>query len=133
MNMQVNNVSFSGKNEIYYGLKKVAEESAAYNSKSSMSIGAHPINMWNSIAESKGKLSAYADMVINDGFIKEGLQEATEDRSFIKYCKKVLTPDCQSADKESPLQCFKKVLKFAAKNSDDDTKTALNKFLAKIR
>lgn len=131
MNMQVGSVSFSGKNEIYYGLKKVAEESAAYNSKRYLSIGPHPMNMCKSIAESKGKLSAYADMIINDGCIKEGLQEAAKNKKIINYCKKVLTkgPQCT----ELSLQCFKNFLQSAAKNLDNDTKTALDKFLAKIK
>ena len=127
MNISVNNVSFNGKKEMFYGLKKLAEVSATYETKRAMTTGPRPVNMSNSIAESKGKLFAYADMIMNDEFVNEGLKEASNDKNLVKYCKRILTQDSQLYI--SPLCIFTKTLKNAAVNTSKDTQDKLNTFI----
>ena len=131
MDIKFNSVSFNGKNEVIYGIKKLADESANYELKRAMTIGAHPVNMSNSISESQGKLFAYADMIVNDELIDNSLKEISNDKVLIKYCKKVLTQESQQFI--SPINIFVKSLKNAAKNMSQNVQDSLNEFVSKIK
>lgn len=131
MDIRVNNVSFNGKKEMFYGIKKLAEESATFEQKRAMTVGPRPVSMSNSISESKGKLFAYADMVMNDEFVNEGLQDASHDKNLIKYCKKVLSQDCQQYI--SPICVFTKTLRNAAKDLSQSAQDSLNTFITSIK
>ena len=131
MDIRVNNVSFNGKKEMFYGIKKLAEESATFEQKRAMAVGPHPVSMSNSISESKGKLFAYADMVMNDEFVNEGLQDASHDKNLIKYCKKVLSQNGQKYI--SPISVFTKTLRNAAKDLSQSAQDSLNTFITSIK
>lgn len=131
MDIRVNNVSFNGKKEMFYGIKKLAEESATFEQKRAMAVGPHPVSMSNSISESKGKLFAYADMVMNDEFVNEGLQDASHDKNLIKYCKKVLLQNGQQYI--SPISVFTKTLRNAAKDLSQSAQDSLNTFITSIK
>lgn len=131
MDIRVNNVSFNGKKEMFYGIKKLAEESATFEQKRAMTVGPHPVSMSNSISESKGKLFAYADMVMNDEFVNEGLQDASHDKNLIKYCKKVLSQKGQQYI--SPISVFTKTLRNAAKDLSQSAQDSLNTFITSIK
>ena len=94
MNMCVNNVSFAGKSEVVYGLKKAASEARNIETNRVLSQGPRPMNKSSEIERSKSVMNAYLDMVVNDdAFVKTASdianykQEANAIRNTLKETK----------------------------------------------
>lgn len=134
MNYQNKNISFMGKNEVFYGIKKLANEAATHELKRSMGMGPHPVNLTSGISESQGRMFAYADMILHDEFAKEGLKEATNNKSLINHCKDILTSDFKGDIQLNPTNVFLQSFNKIAKNiHDKDLINNLNSFIEKFK
>lgn len=133
MDIRINNVSFNGKNEMFYGLKQAAKEACSFEESHSYGFGPHSINKELEMAESKGKLNAYLDMVFNDEYIKQGFKDSSKDTTLINDCKKILAPKDRIFYKTNPFNVFAKSLLEFAENTDITLKKDINTFLNKIK
>ena len=90
--MQLNNVSFTGKKEVIYGLTKATKEAKEAQINQLLSMGpkaleSKSLNSKNNIAA----MNAYVDMVVNDSSFKETIEniapgkETREMRQNLKY------------------------------------------------
>ena len=73
--MQLNNVSFTGKKEVIYGLTKATKEAKEAQINQLLSMGPNALeskslNSKNNIAA----MNAYVDMVVNDSSFKETIE-----------------------------------------------------------
>ena len=89
---KTNNVNFSGKNEVIYGLKKAANESRKIGLNTIQGYGPHPIIKDHEIYNSKGALKAYTDMIVNDSQFELGIKKATTDPLINNELKDTLKP-----------------------------------------
>lgn len=132
MNLSTNNINFEGKKEIIYGLKKAAQESKKIAVNESYNYGPRPINKSNDIALSKGALSAYFDMIMNDRFINQGIKEAAEDKELMSFLKETLCEQTANNIKINPLTIFANNLKQCSKNQTEYFKKTVENFINKI-
>lgn len=95
--MQTNNVSFTGKKEILYGLKKASKEAKAAEINRLLSVGPNAqesksLNSKNNIAA----MNAYVDMVVNDSSFKETIEN--------------IAPGKETREMRQNLKCFNSYL-----------------------
>ena len=85
LNSKMDSINFLGKKEVLYGLKKATKAASNVEKFRSYSCGPRPVNMSSEVAKSKGELSAYLDMTINDEAFSETLSEITKSKSHKIY------------------------------------------------
>ena len=95
--MQLNNVSFTGKKEVIYGLTKATKEAKEAQINQLLSMGPNALeskslNSKNNIAA----MNAYVDMVVNDSSFKETIEN--------------IAPGKETREMRQNLKCFNSYL-----------------------
>lgn len=132
MNVTTNKVNFTGKQEIFYGLKMIAKECKNIDIAKSYSGGPHPVNKADEVAFSNGAISAYINMIMNDKFINQAIRYASEDTNLVNALKDSLSIQKANNTTINPLETFAHYLTKASENQTDYFKKMLAKLIKTI-
>ena len=131
MNISINNVNFSGKREVLYGLNLAANEAKNAEICRALMQGPRPLNRAAEGKASEAISKAYMHMVTYDDSFYNTLKECNAEE--IKDLKNILKAEKLQYAEINPLSLFKKTMMNSLKkhNKTIDVET-LNNFFAKI-
>ena len=133
MNLSINCVSFSGKKEVMYGLKRAAVEARSAEVNRSYSFGPRPVSRELDEKRSLGALSAYSDMAVRDSSFITSIQEIQQDKTFMLSLQDLLKPKKLVYGEINPMKKFLNAMIGAAQNTEEGAiQTALQRFVQKI-
>lgn len=128
MDISINNVNFTGKKEVLYGMKMAAKEARNAEGYRALMQCPRPLNRTVEEKTSKKLMNAYIDMaVIDDSF--ESVIKEYEDEGL----KKILQPEKWQYIEANPLKLFKEaMLKAMQKHEKSINIETMNEFFANL-
>ena len=125
MNLRVNNVNFSGKTEILYGLKKAAKisQSMEYTKKAYISsrLG---MSKLEEMTAYEASMRAYLDMAVHDSEFVNVINHSLTQED-IKSLKNIVKPQVTEHGTIEPLNDFYSTAKDVTKRKEKDIKEAI--------
>lgn len=119
MNLSVNNVNFTGKKEMMYGLKRAAIEARSAEINRSYSFGPHSLPKTSDVYANMSAARAYSDMVIRDDEFVKTAKEFTKDKNYMYSMKEILKPIKLTFCEINPFEKFQKQFLNAALETED--------------
>jgi len=134
MNLSINSVNFTGKEEVIYGLRKAAKETRKIGVNIVQMRGPHPVTRENEINRAHGALNAYADMIVNDSQFESGIKKAASDKDIINEIKDNLKPvPAFYGQYDSLYELFTNNILTTLKHSGGSVSENLQNFFEKIK
>ena len=104
-----NNVSFHGKREIMYGLKKASKAAKDAQVDSLMSCGPYRVNRTEEVKKNIAVMNAYLDMAINDNEFKNVIESISKDTDTKKIAENLKYLDTMQVFKRAFAQNVVKI------------------------
>ena len=104
-----NNVSFHGKREIMYGLKKASKAAKDAQVDSLMSCGPYRVNRTEEVKKNIAVMNAYLDMAINDSEFKDVIETISKDTDTKKIAENLKYLDTMQTFKRAFAQKVVKI------------------------
>ena len=104
-----NNVSFHGKREIMYGLKKASKAAKDAQVDSLMSCGPYRVNRTEEVKKNIAVMNAYLDMAINDSEFKNVIETISKDTDTKKIAENLKYLDTMQTFKRAFAQKVVKI------------------------
>lgn len=104
-----NNVSFHGKREIMYGLKKASKAAKDAQVDSLMSCGPYRVNRTEEVKKNIAVMNAYLDMAINDSEFKNVIETISKDTDTKKIAENLKYLDTMQTFKRAFAQNVVKI------------------------
>ncbi len=128
MNISVNNVNFTGKKEVLYGMKMAAKEARNAEGYRALMQCPRPLDRTAEERTSKKLMNAYIDMAVFDDSFESVIKEYKEDG-----LKKILQPEKWQYIEANPLKLFKEsILKTMQKHEKTIDAETINEFFCKL-
>lgn len=121
MNLSINNVNFSGRKEVMYGIKRAAVEARCAEVNRSYSFEPRTMNREFDRRSNMGALFAYSDMVVRDSSFTDSIKEIVENKDFMSSLRNLLAPIKMTHGKINPLEKFQIQFSNAAKDTENPT------------
>lgn len=104
-----NNVSFHGKREIMYGLKKASKAAKDAQVDNLMSCGPYRVNRTEEVEKNIAVMNAYLDMAINDSEFKNVIETISKDTDTKKIAENLKYLDTMQTFKRAFAQKVVKI------------------------
>ena len=104
-----NNVSFHGKREIMYGLKKASKAAKDAQVDRLMSCGPYRVNRTEEVKKNIAVMNAYLDMAINDSEFKNVIETISKDTDTKKIAENLKYLDTMQVFKRAFAQNVAKI------------------------
>jgi hypothetical protein len=119
MYLRINGISFNGKTECAYGLKRAAIEARNLEMLKSSMRGPRPVNKETDIAAANASLNAYLDMVVHDNSAVKTFKGFLDDDKIISTLKAKLATINYTYGNIKPFAPFAETLR---QKASDNTK-----------
>ena len=127
----INNISFTGRREVLYGLEKAAKSASEYEIYSMNSRGPYSVTDLRQVYAAKAKTDAYMDMIYHDEAFSEAVSNIPE--KLIYKLKTLLSPFKDGFNFRNPKKALEDSFKTVSDHDVDAVKlTAFKRLMSKF-